>query len=896
MLAGAVLATANLAAQQNIVVNPGFEDGPQFDAPPWGVGGWRGSVRATTAEKHSGRRSLFVEGGGDEGGINSAMQLIPIDPTGQTKYHYRFWIKFPNASAANGLVGRTRWYFDGGANGGQRTTINDTNWTQIDDGGQDLIPAPGDQKIALRFYTYGNHEVAYVDDFELVGEATGTPSYPGITGVVKDAAGQPVAGAVVFLNSNAKAQLFANSSAVTDSTGHYTVCVKDDGDYYAVAWKAGYNLSAESKVSLAAGSLNTLNPTIAPGSGGRDLAISTADRTTTAAGIEPGTLHEPQFSPQYLFDGNAISTRYYNNVAGDRWVYVDLDPVGKQTFAIRELVLHGLGVTLGTEGWPGGPGDVLPKAFTIEYTTGDPATEADWSSKVAFSATDVAPTLAPIVIRLDSPITARAIRLHGTEGGFGPTELEVNSDTLPRGTVTGVVKDSTGAPVAGARVVVWRPTKVQSDEDIYGAGNPVPFVVAQEELNQSYDIPVAKSIEQTYITDAQGRYTFAVHPGRAIRISALASGYAYGSASVTPPANGAAVAKDLTIGKSVVISGVIKNASGPLANALIQVGPADSKYVAITGPDGKYNVGVGAGTYELYADAAGYAANTQSVTLTTDTTKDITLAAATESTGLNANFDANITGWEIQNYNTNWVALGTSVAATRDTTQNNTPGGSGSAVVEDKIITDTDGVTELPVAFRVLQRTAAGRIAVDASKAYNVYFKIKAENWVTPEHRDAVLYRLVWRNAGGTTVGVIHSYPSFLYPQPTWSSCERGVPEGTDDSISLARLSPPPGATTLDVQIGWVRTQSEINPDSMVNANPDGSLLYVDDLVVDAVATTSAPATISISRDNAGIKITYDGTLESTADLGGTWTAVPAATSPFTVTGANAHAFYRARR
>ena len=121
--------------------------------------------------------------------------------------------------------------------------------------------------------------------------------------------------------------------------------------------------------------------------------------------------------------------------------------------------------------------------------------------------------------------------------------------------------------------------------------------------------------------------------------------------------------------------------------------------------------------------------------------------------------------------------------------------------------------------------------------------------------------------------------------------------EGADDSITLARLSPPTGAATLDVRIGWVRNQSATNPDTLVSANPEGSLLYVDDLVVDAVAVaTKAEPTISIARDGANLKITYVGTLEFSANVTGEWTPVAGATSPHPVTPSLPNIYYRTRR
>src|SRR5437899_7409816 len=104
-VAALLLSPGASAGPMNLLVNPGFEEGTHNDAPPWAVGGWRGSVRATTDEAHSGRRSLMLEGGGDEGGINSAVQVLPIDPTGATKYKLSAWIKVPSATGR----ARVRW-------------------------------------------------------------------------------------------------------------------------------------------------------------------------------------------------------------------------------------------------------------------------------------------------------------------------------------------------------------------------------------------------------------------------------------------------------------------------------------------------------------------------------------------------------------------------------------------------------------------------------------------------------------------------------------------------------------------------------------------------------------------------------------------------------------------
>jgi len=479
----------------------------------------------------------------------------------------------------------------------------------------------------------------------------------------------------------------------------------------------------------------------------------------------------------------------------------------------------------------------------------------------------------------------------------------VNSATLPRGTIQGVVKDATtGTAIAGTRVALFFPNKIQNDTDIYGLGSPVPFVVNTEEpVGTPYEFAQGKNTEQTAVTDANGNYSLTANPGLTARVTAMVNGYPYVTVSVTPPEDGSAAKQDFALAKGVVLSGVVKDSKGPIYNAIVQVGGTDSKTVVVTGADGKYSVVTGAGATEIYADAYGFAANIQSVTITADTVKDITLTSATETEGVNATFDANITGWEIARYDTNWVAIGTSEVAVRDTTQNLTPGGSGSALIEDKVAFAADNTTELTNGgFRVLQRAANSRIAVQAGKAYNVYFHVKAGNWVTTGNAngrmDAVHHEIVWRNAAGAVIDRIFSHPYWIYPQPFWYHCDVGHPEGKDDSITLARLSPPVGAATLDVRVGWFRNFSDPDLNTGDPKNPPGSLLYVDDLVVDAVASVPVTPTISFvtSTNPIGISITWTGTLEGSDSLvPGNWLPV-SESSPHTFPATEAKRFFRA--
>ncbi len=825
------------AATPNLLSNPGFEEGTTREAPPWGVGGWRGSVRATTAAAHSGSRSLLLEGGGDEGGINSAVQIVPIDPTGRTKYTLSAWIKVPSGTGR----GRVRWLFDDGNGGGQYTDISgNTDWIYLEQGANDIIPPAGATRIIFRIYFVGGQAAAYLDDCEMVAEPSGQPNYPGVTGTILDQAGKAVAGALVFLKTGSSAQEFANYSAVTDSSGRYTVCAKDDGTYSVVAWKQGYGLSQEKSVNIANGAvLASYNGVLNKSAGGRNLALSTASRPTAANDIETGRSVDPQFTAGNLFDGNTLSSRYFNNTAGERWVSVDLDPNGKGTYSVNEFVLYTLGVTQMTQGWPG-LGDIFPKDFAIEYTTKDPAVETEdgWKSHVAYAITDATPTFAPIVLRLAAPITARAVRLRATNpagGGFGPVELQVNSDKLPQGSITGVVKDAaTGSPIAGATVYRFRPARIQSDPDIYGYGGNIPVPYSEEIRNGTpYDYPVSKTIEQVAITDATGSYSLDANPGQPTWITAAIDAFPYSTAIVTPTEDGNATRHDFNLGKAVTISGVVKDSFGPVYNALVQIGGPDSQAVAITDADGRYNLTVAAGPVEVYADAAGHAGKTETLTATANQTRDITLEAQSEPSSLAANFET-ADGWEIASYDLDWKQVKAGAFAS-STSQNATPAGKNSALIETANITDGAGA-ELPKAYLVLQRTSARRIAVESGKAYNIYFRAKSENWVSPEHADSCHFEIQWLDKNGAVVGRTYSHPYWINPQTFWQTYSSGHDSGASRSFALARVQPPSAAAALDLKIGWLRLASGATDDKPEGTNPAGSQLFIDDLVVDAVA------------------------------------------------------------
>ena len=894
----------------NLLPNGGFEEGPHNDAPPWGVGGWRGSLRAVSTGARSGQRALMIEGGSAAEAPNSSFQIVNVDPTGLTQYRLNAWVRFPHeyelgpSDWGAPYMAWVRWVFPDGS--GARTIIfpSSTEWTEIaPGGGAVVVPPPGVSQMGFRIFAFTFNGAAFIDDCEVIAEPSGKESYPGVKGTVKDSAGNPVQGAVVFLKSSVGAQEFAGSSGVTDSEGNYAVATKEEGPSFVVAWKQGYALSAEKQVELATGSLVSQDLVLPSGRGGRNLALSTAQRRTLVVAQEAGSLQNPKFRPEYVFDGNAATTRYFNKAkeepVNDRWIYVDLDPDGRKSFTINEFVITWLGITTISEGWPPSLNDTAAKDFAIEYTTSDPATETAWESKVAFSVVDAPVTFAPVVIRLANPITARAIRLHVTKPAgiyFGPVECEVNSDTLPRGSIQGVVKNiATGAPLAGARVFLFRPVMIQNDPDSTGGlGGPIPFVVDQEpRIGTPYEYPLSKNIQQSVCTDANGRYTLDVNSGVPVKVAVSLEGYGYRQVDITPAEDGSPTSLDLSLGKQVLLSGVVRDANGPVYNAIVQVGGSLSKDVEITDASGAYRVWVEEGSREVYADAYGHAGKVATVTISGATTKDIVLDAQSEPTSMGVDFETS-DDWEIAHFDQGWQLL-TSLNAASSSDQNATPNGRKSALVTDSTAKDDEGVERNIPVYQMLQRKAAKRVPVEAGKSYNVYFQMKAENWLTPGNQDACHYEVFWLNQNGDVIDRILSHPLWITPQAFWQTYSLGHPNGSDHSVALVRLTPPVGAAWLDLKIGWLRNPSGATEQNPKGTNPEGTLLFIDDLVVDGFA--SAPTiTIAPRPNNGGITLTWTGALESSASLSGPWAPVPGANnSPLNVSVSEQRQFYRSR-
>ena len=80
-----------------------------------------------------------------------------------------------------------------------------------------------------------------------------------------------------------------------------------------------------------------------------------------------------------------------------------------------------------------------------------------------------------------------------------------------------------------------------------GAGNPLPFVVAEEpKVGTPYEIPVSKNIEQGTFTDANGNFSLEVNPGVPVKVAASAPAYAFNLSDLTPAEDGSTATLNLT--------------------------------------------------------------------------------------------------------------------------------------------------------------------------------------------------------------------------------------------------------------------------------------------------------------------------------------------------------------
>ncbi len=450
-------------AQTNILANPGFEDGEGTPPPPWitygfgvadGTGGSYSIVTGTPgATVHGGTKAFAINGTTSNPivGANGPRQwAVPVDPSGKTKYDFRAWIKkttnvkcrirWHQLSIAGDIIDAGYSTFDSSATG---------TWKEISTG--PIQMTAGCYYVAISIYVEPNMApptntgTVYIDDCSIV-EVEGGNEFGKVAGTVTYM-GEPVPGAFVGFKLTPQATSDPMMYTRARADGSFGPFYIANGSMYVAAWKDGWEPTADTLIQSEDGVTSVADLELVTSPGG-NLALGTASRPV-----------EVQYSSQSgaaedAFD-NDLTTSWTtaNDPTGslsDQYIYIDLDPDNGNSFDIRCVTLY----------WS----HFYPAQYTVEYTDQMPNPWFGWipiyevlEAGGGFQDDPAAPFVNPI--RFETPINARAIRIHCTEyGRYGPryglyeAVIHYDSEFENMGSVHGYIKDAEGNPIDGALV------------------------------------------------------------------------------------------------------------------------------------------------------------------------------------------------------------------------------------------------------------------------------------------------------------------------------------------------------------------------------------------------------------------------------------------------------------
>ncbi|MCX6345233.1 MAG: carboxypeptidase regulatory-like domain-containing protein [Armatimonadetes bacterium] len=316
------------------------------------------------------------------------------------------------------------------------------------------------------------------------------------------------------------------------------------------------------------------------------------------------------------------------------------------------------------------------------------------------------------------------------------------------------------------------------------------------------------------LTDVNGEYTTTATSGTTVWISASKANHVtvlpvdgtYEVVVGTEDITG--IDFRMTTGAVVV---TVKDTSGnPIYNAVVQVGGTSGNAV-ITGADGKATfTAIALGETELYADALGYADNTQTITVAAGVNnRDVVLATKDESDASyiqNGGFEAvsggKPTGWHdfAGSFMVGWI-----------------PG-----LGDDYISSTTEhvggslGAKYTPGSFGANYSFLAQEFPVVAGSTYNLYWKMKGDAGSTN-----IFQYISFRDGLGMEIAM---YNDWNTNAPTaWTQFMPGPGMGSDFGGQKTRFAIPAGATVVNVLLG------------ITDSFPTGKSLYFDDVVVDRV-------------------------------------------------------------
>ncbi|HEX2327121.1 MAG TPA: carboxypeptidase regulatory-like domain-containing protein [Candidatus Angelobacter sp.] len=252
--------------------------------------------------------------------------------------------------------------------------------------------------------------------------------------------------------------------------------------------------------------------------------------------------------------------------------------------------------------------------------------------------------------------------------------IQVSSAAVTSGGITGTVTNTSGAPLLQASVVVGGSGAVTAADGTYSLQNVAPGTVTVTASRGGYQsastsatvtagntttVPVIKLAPvgpgtisgsvttsagvgvagATVIagglsatTDANGAYTIANVPGGSQVVTASASGFANGTATVTVAAGATTTVPPIVLSSNFgTITGTVKNSAGAaISGATVEYGGGTTT----TNATGAYTLTqVPAGPVQLVASATGFQSSTQNLTITggATTTANFTLTTGTGS-------------------------------------------------------------------------------------------------------------------------------------------------------------------------------------------------------------------------------------------------------------------------
>ncbi len=510
--------SASAVLAQNLLENPGFEEGAGTPPPPWITfgGGYPEGNNAifameTAADRvHSGSKSFSVSGTTETPilGSNGPRQwAIPIDPSGKTLYQLKAWVK-----KTTSLRIRLRWHqldiagniLSDGYSGYDNTITN--QWKEISSAPIQII-------YGARYLTYTvyvepngatNTGSVYIDDCSLNGSPGGV-EFANVSGTVTYN-GEPVPGAIIGIKQSACATADALMYYMADANGQYGPIYLPQGTVFVAAWKEGFETSLDKIIYATPGSAHTANFTLS-GAPGFNMSLLTSSVQYSS--------HQPDGGDAFLAIDADPTTQWLtvSSTGTEQYLIIDLDPQNMGTFSISGVTLR----------WS----HRFPGSYSVDYTEGNPWPGWGWTT--AYSATNSLggiqfdpddPFITPI--RFQTPITARAIQIYCSAPSgynfpnYGLYEVEIHSATESMGSIHGYIKDSAGNPIDGALVHLGPNT---SDNRFC----------------------------RNFYTDETGFYSWTWFPGVSEILTADALGYGNVDTAVDIPFDGTSLRKDLVL-------------------------------------------------------------------------------------------------------------------------------------------------------------------------------------------------------------------------------------------------------------------------------------------------------------------------------------------------------------